>query len=116
MLFAGLLDADVDQIADDGIHVATDIADLGKFGGLDFDEGRIRQSCQAARDLGLADPGRPDHQNIFRCDLVPQRLGNQLAAPAVTQGDCYGAFGVVLADHVLVEFGNDVLRSQVHGG
>ena len=73
-LLAGLLDADVDQVADDGVDVAADIADFGELGGLDLDEGRIGQLGQAARDLGLADAGRADHQDVLRRDLVAQRL------------------------------------------
>ena len=43
------------QIADDRLHVAADVADFGKFGGFDFDERRLRQFGEAARDLGLTD-------------------------------------------------------------
>ncbi len=68
--FAGLLDADVDQVADDGVDIAADVADFGEFGGFDLDERRIRQFRQAARDLGLADSGRTDHQDVFRRDFV----------------------------------------------
>jgi hypothetical protein len=31
-----LLDTDIDQIADDGIHIAADITDFGEFGGFEF--------------------------------------------------------------------------------
>ena len=57
-LLAHHLDRHVHQVADDGFDIATDIADLGELGRLDLDEGRIGQSCQAAGDLGFADPGR----------------------------------------------------------
>ena len=55
-----------------------------------------------------------DVEQIVR-DLVAQRLGHLLAAPAVAQGDGNGALGLALADHVLVEFGNDFERCQIHG-
>jgi hypothetical protein len=106
-LFPGILDCRLDQVADDGVHVTADIADLGKLGRLDLDEGRVGEACQAPRDLGLADAGGPDHQDVLRRDLGAQRLGDLHPAPAVAQGDGHRALGARLADDVLVEFGND---------
>ena len=42
---------------------------------------------------------------------VPVEL---LAPPAIAQGDGDGALGVVLADDVAVEFGDDFARREVH--
>jgi hypothetical protein len=66
---AGLLDRHVDQVADDGIHVLAHVADLGELGGLDLDEGRVGQPGQAARNLGLADTGGADHQDVLGRDF-----------------------------------------------
>ena len=66
----------------------------------------------AARDFGFADTGRPDHQDVFRRDLVAQRFGHLLTAPAVAQGDRHGALCPRLADDILVEFGNDFRGSH----
>jgi hypothetical protein len=74
--------------------------------------GRVGQPRQAPRDLGLADAGRPDHQDVLRRDLVAQRLGHLLAAPAVAQRDGDGALGGRLADDVLVEFVDDFLGAS----
>ena len=63
---------------------------------------------QTAGDLGFADAGRPDHQDVLGQDLVAHRLAQLLAAPAVAQGHGDGALGVMLADDETVEFGNDV--------
>jgi hypothetical protein len=101
----GLLDRDLGQVADDGVDVAADIAHLGELGRLDLDEGRVGQPRQAPRDLGLADAGGADHQDVLGRDLGAQRLGHLHAAPAVAQGDGHGALGARLADDVLVEFG-----------
>ena len=59
---AFLLDSHLHQVAHDRIDVLADIADLGELGGFDLDEGRVGQMGQTARDLGLADAGRADHQ------------------------------------------------------
>ena len=72
-----------------------------------LDERRLRQPRQAPGDLGLADAGRPDHQNVFRQHLVAHAVGQLLTAPAIAQRDGDGALGVVLADDEAVEFGND---------
>jgi hypothetical protein len=84
-LFAGHFHGDLDQIADDRVNFATDIADFGEFGGLDLDERRLGQARQAPGDLGLADAGGADHENVLRRDFLPQRLGHLHAAPAVAQ-------------------------------
>jgi hypothetical protein len=69
-----VLDRDLDQIADDRVDVAADVADLGELGRLDLDERRLGEPRQPARDLGLADAGRADHQDVLRRDLLAQRL------------------------------------------
>jgi hypothetical protein len=111
-LLAVMLDRRLGEVADDGVDVAADVADLGELGRLDLDEGRVGQPRQAPRDLGLADAGRPDHQDVLGRDLGAQRLGHLLAAPAVAQRDGHGALGARLADDVLVEFGDDFLRGH----
>ena len=115
--FARLLDRDVDQIADDRVDVAADVADLGELGRLDLDERRIGEPREAARDFGLAHAGRADHQDVLRRDLLAQRLGHLLPPPAVAQRDGDRALGGVLADDVLVELGDDLGGGHVgHGG
>ncbi len=61
LAFARERDGNLDQVAHDLLDVAADIADLGELGGLDLEERRAGKPCQAARNLGLADAGRPDH-------------------------------------------------------
>jgi hypothetical protein len=106
-LFAHLLDRGFHQVADDGVDVAADVADLGELGRLDLDERGVGEPREAARDLGLADPGGPDHQDVLRRDFLAQRLGHLLTPPAVAQGDRDCALGGSLADDVLVEFVDD---------
>jgi hypothetical protein len=73
LLLAHQHDPGFDKIADDLFDVAADIADLGELGRFHLDEGRAGELGQAARDLGLADAGRPDHQDVLRHHLVAQR-------------------------------------------
>ena len=105
-------DRDLDEVADDLLDIAADIADLGELGRLDLEERRLREPRQAARDLGLAAAGRADHQDVLRQHLLAQLGGQLLAPPAVAQRDGDGALGVVLADDVAVELGDDLARAE----
>ena len=104
---------DLDEVADDRVDVAADVADLGELRRFDLDERRIGEAREAARDLGLADAGRSDHQDVLRRDLLAQRLGHLLPAPAVAQRDRDGALGGILPDDVLVELGDDFVGRHV---
>ncbi len=109
---AGHVDGDLDEVADDLLDVAADVADLGELGRLDLEERRLGELGQAPGDLGLADAGRADHQDVLRQHLLAHRLGKLLPAPAIAQRDGDGALGVVLADDVAVEFGDDFARGE----
>ena len=98
------LDGGIRQVAHDGFHVAADIADLGKFGGFYLDERCIGQPCQPSCNLGLADTGRADHEDVLRGDFSTQWIIHLHAAPAIAQGNGDGALGGILADDVLVQF------------
>ena len=98
------------QVTDHRLDVAPDVADLGELGGFDLDEGRLGQTRQPARDLGLAHAGGPDHQDVLRRDVVGQILGQLLAPHPVAQRNGHRTLGFVLADHVFVEFDDDLAR------
>ena len=104
------LDGDFGQVADHRFDVAADVADFGVARGLDLDERSLRQTGQAARDLGFTDAGRADHQDILGRDFVAQLGRDVLPPPAVTQRDRDGALGVVLADDIAVELRDDFPR------
>ena len=112
-MLAGLKDRGIHQIAHDLFHIAAHIADLGKLRRLDLDERRPRQLGQSAADLGLADTGRPDHQDVLGINLVAQIVAQLLAPPAIAQGHRHGTLGVFLADDETVELGNDLAGGQV---
>ena len=108
--FARLLDSHLGQVTHDGVDVAADVTDFGELGRFDLDEGRIRQLGQTTGDLGLAHAGRSDHQDVLGRDFLAQRVTHLLTAPAVAQGHGHGFLGLLLADDVLVEFGDDFRR------
>ena len=110
---AGLGDGAVGEVADDLLDIAADIADLGEFRRLDLDEGRAGELRQTPADLGLADAGGADHQDVLGIDLLLQVGVELLAPPAVAQGDGGGALGVGLADDEAVELGDDLAGGQV---
>ena len=95
---AGHADRDLDEIADDLLDIAADIADLGELGRLDLEEGRLGEPRQAARDLGLAARRSGPIIRMFFGSTSSRSLGQLLAAPAVAQRDRDGALGLVLAD------------------
>jgi hypothetical protein len=106
-------DADLQEIANDLLDVAPDIADLGELGGLDLDERRAREPREPARNLGLADAGRADHQDVFRQYFLAQLVVKLEAAPAVAQRDRDRALGVGLSDDILVKLPHDLARGQL---
>ena len=110
-LIDGPLDAEA--IVRRSLDIAADITDLGELGGFDLEERRLREPRQPARNLGLADAGRANHQDVLRQHLLAQLVVELEAAPAVAQRDGDRAFGVGLADDVAVEFGNDFAGREV---
>src|SRR5438876_277935 len=84
--------------------------------GNDFSRASTSTPREAARDFGLADAGRPDHQDVLRRDFLGELRRELLPPHPVAQGDRDGALGGRLADDVLVELGDDLPRRQRFGG
>ncbi len=103
----------LDKVANDLIHVAPDIADFGEFRGLNLEERRIGKLGEPARNLGLADAGRADHEDVLRQNFFPHILVELLPAPAVAQSNGDRALGVILADNIAVQFRYDFPRGEV---
>ena len=115
-LLADQADGVLDQVADHALDVAAVVADLGVLGGLDLDERGAGELGQAAGDLGLADAGGADHEDVLGRDLLAQVVGELLPPPAIADGDGDGPLGVGLADDVAVELGDDLAGGQIlHG-
>ena len=110
--FAQLRDADVHQIAHDLLHVAADITHFRELRRFDFQERRLRKFGETARNLRLADAGRPDHEDVLRQNFFAQFRAQLLTPPAIAQGDGDGAFRIALTHDEAVEFGNDFARRE----
>ena len=106
------VDRQLGQVTDHRFDIAADIADLGELRGLDLEKGALGQMRQPAGDLGFAHAGRPDHDDIFRGDLLAQRWFDLLPPPAVAQGNGHRAFGIGLTDDVPIQFGNGFLGGE----
>ena len=60
------LDRNVHQVTNNAVNLAADVTNLGKLGRFNFNEGRFCELREPPGNLGLADTGRSDHQNILR--------------------------------------------------
>ena len=105
-------DRDLDQIADDLLDVAADIPDFGELGRFDLQKRRLGELGEPARDLGLADTGRADHQDVLGQHLFPQGFRQLEPTPAVAERNRDGALGIVLADNETVQFRNDLAGAE----
>ncbi len=103
-------DGDFEKVADHRFDIAADVADFGEFGRFDFDEWSAGKAGKAAGDFGFADAGGSDHENIFGDDGLRESGGKLLPTPAIADGDGDRAFSGGLANDVLVEFGDNLLR------
>ena len=107
-----IADGDLDEIADHRLDVAADVADLGELRGFDLEERRLRQLGEPPRDLGLADAGRPDHQDVLRRHFLGE-LGRAASGAACgCAARSPRRAWPLLADDVLVELGDDFARGQ----
>jgi hypothetical protein len=63
--FANHVDGGLYEIADHGLDVAADVADLGVLGGFDFDKRTTSKTRKTPGDFGFADAGRANHQDVL---------------------------------------------------
>src|SRR6266542_4182020 len=108
-------DRELGQIANHGLDVPPDVADLGEPGGLDLEEGRLRELGQPPGDLGLSHAGWPDHDDVLRRDLVAELRRQVLAPPAIAERDGHRLLRRLLADDVTVQLRDDLHRRERRG-
>ena len=113
-LFAQQFDGSVCQIANDRLYVAAHIAHFRELGGFYLDERCIGEFSQATCNFGFTDTGRADHQDVLGRHFNAQLFRELHAAPAVTQRNGDGAFGIVLADDMAIEFVDDFAGGHGH--
>jgi hypothetical protein len=106
----------LDEVADDLVDVAADVADLGELGRLYFQKRRLGELRQPPADLGLAAARWPDHQDVLRGDFVAHRFGQLLPPPAVAKRNGDRALRLVLADDVAVERRDHRLGGEARDG
>ena len=112
-LFAHHVDRDIHQVANHRLHVAAHVSHFGELAGLHLEERRVGQARQPARQFGLAHARGADHEDVLGHHLFGH-LGRQfLAADAIAQRDRHGALRLRLPHYVLVQFANDLARSQL---
>src|SRR5262249_12634571 len=113
LLLTDHADGGLRQVADHAFDVAADVADLGVLGRLDLEERGADELRQPAGDLGLADAGGADHDDVLGDDVLAQ-LGRQLlAAPAVAYGNRHRPLGGVLSDDVAVQLLDNLTRRHL---
>ena len=95
LALAHLNDRDLDEVADDLLDVAADIADFGELVASTSMKG-VLASFASRRAIGLADAGRPDHQDVFG-STSREGFRWTAAAATVARSDRYRALGIGLA-------------------
>jgi hypothetical protein len=92
-LGADIIDGDFNQVANHGLNVPANVADLSELRSFNFQERRIGQLRETAGDLGLTHTGRPNHDDVLGNDLLGEVRRKLLAAHTVAQSDRRSNFG-----------------------
>ena len=100
------------QISDHGFDIATVIANFAVFTRLDLDERGLCQCSQTAGDLGLADSGGADQEDVLGVDIGGELFVELPSPPAIAERDSDRSLGLGLPDDVLVELSQDLLGGQ----
>ena len=101
------------QLEDDVLHVLADVAGFGERGGVRHRERHVEDARQRLRQQRLARAGRPDQQDVRLRQFDVVMLGLMIEALVViVHSDREHLFGMVLADHVVVEDLADFLRRR----
>jgi hypothetical protein len=111
----GLLHVEVrglDQLEEDVLHVLAHVAGLRQRGGVGDRERHVEDLGQRLGQQRLAAAGGPEQQDVglLQLEVLVLGLHHLDALVVVVDGDRERALSRVLADHVLLEDGVDLLR------
>jgi hypothetical protein len=96
----------------DRTHVLPHVTHLRVLGGLDTQEGRLRQLGQTTCQLGLAGACWALDQQVFRCYLVSNLIWQVSTSPSIAERAGNGTFGLTLSNDKLVEILYQLLRCE----
>jgi hypothetical protein len=113
LFLADHVDGSLDEVADHGLDVAADVAHFGVFRSFHLDERASGQPRQTPGNLGFPHARRPDHQNVFRQDIVRDFGRKLLPTNAIAQRHGDSALRGRLPDDVFVELEDDLARRHV---
>ena len=81
----GHVDGDIEQVANDLVHVFPVEANLRKLGRLHLNKRCLRQFGDPSSDLRLAASSRSDHENVLRDDLILEVIRKLVPSPPIAQ-------------------------------
>ena len=104
----------LEQLDEDVFHVFAHVAGFGQGGCVGDGEGHLQHAGQGFRQQGLAAAGGADEQDValFQLHLAAQGVGKEDPLVVVVHRHGQDLLGLVLADHVFVEFGLDLGGGQ----
>ena len=113
LFLADHVDGSLDEVAHHGLDVAADVAHFCVFRSFHLDERASGQPSQTPGNLGFPHARRPDHQNVFRQDIVCEFGRQLLPANSIPQGHGDSALRGRLPHDVFVELEDDLARRHV---
>ena len=113
LFLASQVNGNLGEVANHTFDITSHVSDFGKFRGLDFQERRIRHARQSPGNLGLANAGRADHDDVLG-HHIDRHIGREFLAPhTIPQGDRNGALGIPLAHDMLIQLSYDLTRCHL---
>src|SRR5262249_16650141 len=94
-------------------YIAADITDFGELGSLNFKEWRVGHSSESTGDLGLTHASCSNHDDVLWHYIDGHVRWQLLPSYPIAQGDRNRPFRVSLANHMLVELGDNLPRSHL---
>ena len=101
------------QLEDDVLDVFADITGFGQGGGVGHGEGHVQDARQGLGQQGLAAAGGADQHDVGLGQLDIAVLAGRIdALVVVVDGDREHLLGVALADDIIVQHLEDLLRGR----